>query len=209
MKSLMIVGASRGLGKSVAGFAREHLPNLERVVLISRKSEVSLDMSKDADQAKACQILTDLKPDLFIYAAGGGPHGPFREKEWKDHRWAYEVSFAAPIRLTHAWLQARDTNSIGRAVLVGSRIAEKSPDPLSASYAACKHGLLGFVSSVQDELKGNNRVWLFSPGYMDTDLLPQGASVRHDGSKLMSPDTAAQALLRWVKQEGPWHRVLN
>ena len=171
----------------------------------------SIDMSQAQGQQSLQSLIESEKFDLVIYAAGGGPHGSFSAKDFKDHRWSLEVGLVAPMALAWAWLRCRDQNKMGRFVIVGSRIAEESPDPQASSYAAGKHGLVGFVSSLQKELEQNqNKVWLFSPGYMDSEMLPLTAKIRHDGSKLMSTETAAQALLRWVKKnEGTWHRVLN
>ncbi len=227
-KKVMIVGASRGLGAAVSRFLVEHVKGIEKAIFISRKEDLlkrlhsslaekiplietrACDMSLIEDQNIVSRLILDEGPDLVIYCAGGGPHGDFASKEWKDHRWAIEVGMAAPLRLLHTWIQCRDKEKMGKFIIVGSRIAESSPDFKAASYAASKHGLLGFIESVQPETKDNqNKVWLFSPGYMDTDMIPATAPVRHDGSKIMGVETAAQALLRWINKDGPWHRVLN
>jgi len=226
-KKALIIGSSKGLGRSLALFLKTHLDSLEEVTLVARRQDVlktvekeidsnfevktvRCDLSQRVDQESLSLLIANEEYDLIIYSAGGGPHGEFRSKEWKDHNWALQVGLLAPMRLCRDWLKHRDESQLGKFIIVGSRIAEQAPDPLAASYAACKHGLVGFISSLQKELEGNqNKVWLFSPGYMDTEMLPKTASVRHDGSKLMSADTAAQALLRWVKKDGPWHRILN
>jgi short-subunit dehydrogenase len=206
-KKALIIGSGRGLGKSIVTFLPAHLGQDCELASIGRSQ---FDMSKIAEQDKLISEIESKNFDLIIYVAGGGPHGEFVKKAWNDHEWALQVGLLAPMKLSLAWLKKRDASALGRFVIVGSRIAESSPDPLAASYAASKHGIKGFVSSLQKELEGNrNRVWLFSPGYIDTDMLPASAPVRHNGSKILSSDTAAQALLRWVKKEdGPWHRVL-
>lgn len=227
-KSVAIIGSSRGLGKAIALFVKEHLAEAENLYLFSRKTNLlselekklnnqfkqiktfSADMSKAEDVSSVSQELARLNPDLVIYSAGGGPHGEFIKKEWKDHEWALRVGLVSPVELLHKWLNIRNPDQPGRFIIVGSRIAESDPDFKASSYAAAKHGLLGLISSIQPELQNNqNKAWLFSPGYIDTEMLPQTATVRHNGAKIMSVETAAQALLRWVKKDGPWHRVLN
>jgi short-subunit dehydrogenase len=233
----LIIGASRGLGRSVALYLSSQLGGVKNVTLASRKPDllektktdmtagrgaelverfsgsieiVKFDASRDSDVTNMAAMISEKSFDLVIYNSGGGPHGEFCQKEWKDHSWALNVNLATPMHLCHQWLKSRDSQKLGRFVIVGSRIAEQSPDPLAVSYAAGKHGLVGFVSSIQSELEANqNKVWLFSPGYMDSEMLPHTAHIRHDGSKLMSVDTAAQAMLRWLKKDGPWHRILN
>jgi len=232
-RKILIFGASRGLGRSIVEHLPLHVSAFQSLTLVSRKSELlekvrekslsqwqnispvieshCFDMSTLDGQEDAEALMTFLKPDLVVYCAGGGPYGEFSSKEWKDHHWALQVGLIAPARLSHAWLKTRlsgDEN--GRFIVVGSRIAENQPDYGATSYAAAKHGLLGLISSLQPELKqSKSKVWLFSPGYIDTEMLPPQAVVRHNGTKIMSVGTAAQALLRWVKMDGPWHRVLN
>jgi len=237
---VLIVGASRGLGRAVALYLGTHLEKIHAVHLMGRKMDAleatraamfqgdslgariglagtpvhvqSSDLSTPNGQDALCDLIEREGFDLVIFTAGGGPHGEYVEKDWKDHKWALEVNLISPLRAVHVWLRARHRSRLGRFVVVGSRIAEDGPDPLASTYAASKHGLVGFVSSIRDEDRENeNKVWLFSPGYMDTEMLPPTAKVRHDGvSKIMSVETAAQTLLRWVKnKEGAWRRVLN
>jgi len=211
-KRAIVFGASRGLGRAVVDHSRLHFDGLKEVVEVSRKSPINpLDLTKRDDQIKAGELIQSQGFDLVIYCSGGGPYGPFSSKEWKDHEWALQLNLIAPMFLIHKWLvNRRSSGNEGRFVVVGSRIAEQNPDPLASSYAAGKSGLYGFVSSLQEELKeSKNKVWLFSPGYMNTEMLPSTAKVRHDGSKLMSAEAAAQAMLRWLKKDGPWHRVVN
>jgi short-subunit dehydrogenase len=222
---VLILGASRGLGRSLATFAPELLPELSHLDLAARNennlaetkalvlkacsSAPVLEIKKiDLSRSEEVEHIGIQDFDLVIYAAGGGPYGEFSKFEWKDHLWALQLGLLSPMRLAHRWLQER--KAPGKFVIVGSRVAENAPDPGAASYAAAKHGLLGFVGSLQSELDlvEGKHVWLFSPGYMDTAMLPRGARVRHDGTRIIPADAAAQALLRWVKTDGPWHRVL-
>lgn len=210
-KKAMIFGGSGGLGGAILEYAPAHFKDLELHESSRRSKAHPLDLTKVDDQLKAAGLLQSQGFDLVIYCSGGGPFGDFTSKEWKDHHWALQLNLVAPALLIYHWLVSRkEAKSDGKFVVVGSRIAEQNPDPLASSYAAGKAGLYGLVSSLQTELQENkSKVWLFSPGYMDTKMLPLNAKVRHDGSKLMSPETAAQALLRWLKKDGPWHRVLN
>jgi short-subunit dehydrogenase len=159
-----------------------------------------------------------------IYCAGGGPYGPFGAKAWADHEWAWAVTFLFPARLLHT-LMAHAPSSSGNALsmpaatadlqllFVGSAIAEDKPDPLAASYAAAKHALKGLVGSVAAELEADRKgpkdktasadrgalqvqVKLFSPGYMDTDLLPKDAWPRRKSGLLQSPSEVAKDLVR-------------
>jgi short-subunit dehydrogenase len=230
-KRLLILGASRGLGRAVALHSPIHFENLKEICLVSRKVDqlgdvateiknttfkgrveiASLDLTTENHQIEACRMLRATEFDLVVYCAGGGPHGEFIKKDWKDHLWALQINQVAPARILHQWLKLRDQMpELAKFVVVGSRVAENKSDPLAASYSSGKSGLYGLINSLQPELENKPfKAWLFSPGYMDTEMLPSTAKVRHDGSKLMSADAAAQAMLRWIKKDEPWHRVLN
>ena len=103
--------------------------------------------------------------------AGGGPHGKFQSKEFKDHLWAYKLNLLFPAELIHWSLR---NLSLKQFVLVGSSVAESNADPLASSYSSAKHGLKGLVSSINAE-GCDFDLRLFSPPYMDTDLLPNNS----------------------------------
>ena len=62
--------------------------------------------------------------------------------------------------------------SLAQITFVGSQIAESKADPNAASYAAAKHGLKGLITTIQAEAAQKPNILLFSPGYMQTDMLP-------------------------------------
>ncbi len=221
-KRALVIGASRGLGKAISQLLPLECDQLSLLTLVSRKSSLvthsgisiesyNLDMSNVEDQIAVSMNIKDKKYDLLFYVAGGGPHGEYAKKEWKNHQWSLQVNLVAPMGAVHTWLNSREKSSKGKFILIGSHIAERAPDPLASSYAAGKHGLFGFVSSLQSELNGNsNKVWLASPTYLNTDLLPTSAKVRHDGTKILEVDSVAQRILSWVFDEnGTWHQVLD
>jgi short-subunit dehydrogenase len=149
------------------------------------------------------QKLLQERPERVFYLAGGGPHGNYAAKRWRDHQWALELNLLAPMRLAHQLLNRFPQNS-PQLILCGSAIAESNGDVNAASYAAAKHGLKGLFSSLYLE----NPEWdlrLFSPGYMDTELLPKSAPVRY--KKVWDPSEMARDLLEWAKIPGERHKV--
>ncbi len=186
---IAILGASRGLGWAVYQEILKQFPEIH-FLLVSRKisehqNQVSANtdlLAQDFSKVPISPIfLSELKsfnPTRIIYVAGGGPYGVFQEKKWTDHVWALNTTMLYPAELLHAILQYQfETNSLGWAKLaqitfVGSQIAESKADPMAASYAAAKHGLKGLISTVQSETLHEPNVLLFSPGYMQTDMLP-------------------------------------
>ena len=112
------------------------------------------------------------------------------------------VTYQFPARLLHALASLDHPPPV---VLIGSAIAESNADPGAASYAAAKHALKGLWSSLRFEYP-NWDLRLFSPGYLDTELLPAHSGPRQLG--VYQVNTVAKELLEWA--QGPdigGHRV--
>jgi short-subunit dehydrogenase len=213
MEKVAILGASRGLGAELAVRAVTYS---ESVFLMARKIDLlqsladgfksefpdrqvlvdSADFSKEAGRDFALNALREYAPTKIFYVAGGGPYGLFKDKDWKDHKWSFDVSFVFAAQTLHMALQELVPRGLNQFVYVGSAIAEGRPDPSASSYAASKHGLFGLVKSVQVEMPYFD-LRLFSPGYMDTDLLPMNAWPRQVGEPLIDPVIAAEELWSW------------
>jgi short-subunit dehydrogenase len=196
----ILLGASRGLGECFYRLASER--SSSELVRISRKSETSADFSKSENFSEICQQICSLQADRIFYFAGGGPFGNFHEKAWKDHEWALNVNFQFPAFLLHQLLQKPDR--LKQIVFVGSSIAEDKPDAKASMYSASKHALKGLITSIQSEMQvekteaNSMDLRLFSPGYMDTSLLPQHAWPRQRAGLVVSPDKVAEMLWAWI-----------
>lgn len=200
---IAILGASRGLGAGLVGTS----PSGVKLFLSSREvqlhethSTLTCDFSKPEEQSRLFAHLKDFDPHRIFYVAGGGPHGAFAQKDWKDHQWALEVSLLMPMRLVHFVLQ--NLNSFQQIVLVGSAIAEDKADPGAVSYSVAKHGLLGLWRNLSVELPDKD-LRLFSPGYMDTMMLPPNSAPRKSGVSLHSVQDVARALWDWSEHGDP------
>lgn len=200
---VVIFGSSRGLGRELAlhaaaagaeviGWSRkEELLKAMAIAEPRFRYEVA-DFSKPQDQERALGCLRDNRFQKVFLVAGGGPYGLYHERTIKDHLWAWETTFVFQAKALHllATLGRRE-----QTIVVGSSVAESEPDPKAASYCAAKHALKGLVLS----LRAENPDWdlrLFSPGYMDTDLLPKNAAVRNKG--VHNAARVAEDLWRWT-----------
>jgi short-subunit dehydrogenase len=191
-RKLAILGASRGLGAEISKMAHKYIP-AGQLMLSSRKSDLLRKLSRDADsvipadftmefdQKMVFSQLESFKPTDIIYVAGGGPYGEFAKKQVKDHLWAMELNLIFPLKLIHFIFSSSEiSKNIKNLIVVGSAIAESQPDALASSYAAAKHGLKGLVTSIQVE-SPHLPLKLYSPGYMDTEMLPKNAKPRSLG----------------------------
>lgn len=191
----ILLGASRGLGWATYLNLAKKYPEAEFLLVsrkISAKRSNSLINSRttllDYDFSSAelsedfLQHVQKFNPTAVIYLAGGGPFGVFQDKKWSDHQWALNVNFLTPAKLLHFILkQATQFPNLQQVVFVGSAIAESKPDPQAASYCAGKHALKGLITTVHAEQKSLVKVKMFSPGYMETDLLPLHSWPRQQG----------------------------
>lgn len=207
--NIVVLGATRGLGYEFVKCCAEKygqvkwmligrkVDRLDRIRTSLTDSEIlGADLSKTEDQDLVVEKIGQFSPDLLLYFAGGGPYGEFENKQWKDHMWAFQVSFLFPARLLHYCLKKW---IVGRFVAIGSQVAERKADPLASSYCASKHALMGLMESVVAENK-SWQIGLYSPSYMDTELLPKNALPRHQGVEILSPSEVAKDLMSWLEE---------
>lgn len=210
---IALLGASRGLGWEVVKLScAEHeslvvARKVESLKALSEQSEVrtfSCDLSHDSNWLGLVERLKVFKPQRIWYFAGGGPYGQFADKNWRDHQWAWHVSFLTPAFLLHQYLQQQFTHC-EQFICVGSAVAEDQPDPKAASYCAAKHALRGLLTTVIEEEKARD-IRLFSPGYMDTQMLPPNAHPRQSTQSVLGPKLVAEVFWSWaLSSDGAKH----
>lgn len=201
--NVAVIGASRGLGRSLASLLSEK-SEVSEILCVSRKpaseslesvKHFSCDLSKDVDDLVA--ELENFNPNKIFYVAGGGPYGKFESLKWSAHEWALNVTFLSAARLAH-WFMARKTQALDpQFVFVGSSIAESKADANASSYAAGKHALCGLFQSLQAEGPVHD-IRLFSPGYMNTEMLPVGSWPREQNQPLWEPEHVAAMIWEWA-----------
>ncbi len=206
-----LLGSSRGLGWSTYQALEKSYPQSQFLLssrkIAGRKNEISLattlvpqDFSKSPVNESFLNVLKTFHPTTLVYFAGGGPYGLFGEKKWSDHQWALHTTFLYPAELVHSiFSDLSSWPDLRQIVLIGSAIAEAQPDPLAASYAAAKHALKGLVTSMQKESISLPRLRLFSPGYMQTDLLPANSKPRQLGLS-ENPFDVAKKLIAFIEK---------
>lgn len=206
----VLMGASSGLGRAFLEIL-SHQETVE-ILSLSRRAQAgfqvearSFDFAKIENWGPILDEIEKFQPERIVYFAGGGPHGRYDQKKFSDHQWAFKVSFEFPAYLLHRILENanRSESSVKKICFIGSSIAESSADPLAASYAASKHALKGLIDSIKIELAespSSIEISLFSPGYMNTRMLPAGSWPRQNPELVKEPEEIATELYAFLNQ---------
>ncbi|MEZ0481671.1 SDR family NAD(P)-dependent oxidoreductase [Planococcus sp. SSTMD024] len=165
-KTIVITGASSGLGKEVARQLSKEGANL---VLAARRTgliealaselgpnaiAVTMDVSREADVAWLFEeALTSFgKIDVWINNAGVGVIGPFTEIPLEDLARMVEVNVKGTVNGSHFAL--RHFKEIGSGILINiGSVASDVAFPYFTGYSASKHAVLGFSSALNEEMK--------------------------------------------------------
>jgi 3-oxoacyl-[acyl-carrier protein] reductase len=211
VKSVLITGASRGIGRATAiACARRgaQLGLLGRVSAEQREATVwcansgaSRVISLHADASRpeeleraATEFVTAFgAPDALIHNAGIATRTSIENTtlaSWEEH---LRVNLTSTFVLTRALLPAMRARGTGRIVFVGSISSTLGTANLSA-YCASKWALLGFMKSLAAELSDSGLMTCaVLPGSVDTEMLSgSGFPAR------MTPEAVAQTLIHYA-----------
>lgn len=225
---VLITGGSSGIGLTAA---RQLGEAGARVALLARGEEglaeaaqqvphcagvVVADVShaEDAHRAvdEAAALLGGL--DAIVAGAGAGAYGPFAEMEPDDYLRTINITLLGMVNTAHAALTHLEATR-GTLVVIGS-VAGRTPVPWLASYAAAKHGVRGFVRSLDAELRAQRRpvsLALIAPGPVDTPFwrrarTPDGRLPPEIRGAYRPEDVAAE-ILRALASPGRLERTVG
>lgn len=163
-KTALVTGASRGLGALIAERLAAEGLNLILVARDAAKLEGtraaceaqgvrasvhSADITDPAVRAELVEAAGEV--DVLVNNAGVEVTIGYGAQTEADVRSQIELNLVAPLELVRLMLPKLKARP--RAAIVNvSSMSGKSPTPLNAVYAATKHGLNGFTSSLRIEL---------------------------------------------------------
>ncbi|OED33544.1 oxidoreductase [Planococcus maritimus] len=165
-QTIVITGASSGLGKEVA---RQLAMDGANLVLAARSTgliealacelgpnaiAVTMDVSREADVAWLFEeALTSFeKIDVWINNAGVGVIGPFTSIPLEDLTRMVEVNVKGTVNGSHFALRHFKEIGSGTLINIGS-VASDVSFPYFTGYSASKHAVLGFSSALNEEMK--------------------------------------------------------
>ncbi len=210
MKSAVLTGASRGIGRRTALLLAERgvelallgrpSPGHDRTVSEARALGVRVEgiacdlRSPQEIEAAARRVLEAYPaPDALINNAATIHRASVEDTSLEQLDEQLEVNLRAPFLLTRELLPAMRSAGKGRIVHVGS-ISSTLGTARSAAYNATKWGLVGFMKSLAEELSDSGLMTVaVLPGSVDTRML-QGS----DFTPRMSVEDVASTLVHYA-----------
>lgn len=180
-RTALVTGASRGVGRAVAGALAERGA---RLVVSSRGGRalsaaardlearsVAADLERPSEVERLAERVRDRlggAPDVLVNNAGVFGLAPAAETAPEEFERHLAVNVAAAFRLSRAFLPAMLDRGSGDLVHLGS-VAGREPFPGNVAYSASKYGLRGMHEVLRVELEGTGvRSLLLEPGPVDT-----------------------------------------
>lgn len=197
MKTILIIGGSRGIGEAIASRLLEN----HRVINLSRNTP---ELSHANLTHHTCDILTDALPpidflDGLVYCPGSINLKPFKRLSLEDFKNDFEINVLGAVRAIQFYTPVLSQSESGSVVLF-STVATSLGMPFHASVATAKSAVEGLTKSVAADLAPKIRVNAIAPTITDTDLaakllrnerMVENTIQRHPLKKFLNPDEVA------------------
>ena len=194
MQSIVITGASSGIGKATAKYFAEQgwkvaatMRNPEKETELTEIDNVSiyqLDVSDPASIANAAQqIISDFgKVDALLNNAGYGSYGILEATPEEKIRRQFDVNVVGLLLVTQAFLPNMRENGAGVIVNVSS-VGGKVTFPLGTLYHGSKWAVEGLSEALSYELATVGiKVKIVEPGGVKTNFSTTSFDLNIEGS---------------------------
>jgi len=191
-KTIVVTGASSGIGKGVARALAEEGASL---VLAARRTHLLRALAEEMGDAMA--VTTDVSDpravenlaqaalgrygriDAWINSAGVAAIGRFDEIPLDDHLRVIAINLGGTINGSHVALKQFRRVQSGTLVNVAAMLG-RTPAPYYGSFCASKYGVLGLCASLRQELRAHGehgiRICAVLPMATDTSFYDHAAN---------------------------------
>ncbi len=198
MKSVLIIGGSSGIGKSLVNILLE----TSKVSSISR---TSAEIIHPNFKEFSCDILHDELPkfeqiDALVYCPGSINLKPISRLKQEDFLNDFSINVLGAVKVIQEYLPILKQSKTP-TILMFSTVAVKIGMPFHASVAASKGAVEGLVKSLAAELAPLIRVNAIAPTLTDTNLaskllrndrLKEMSAERHPLKRYLQPEEVAE-----------------
>ena len=199
MKSILITGASTGIGKACAIAAAQlgftvyagHRKDSDGETLKQLHVNIKptkMDVQSDLDRKSVFDLITKEcgHLDCLFNNAGISASGSSEFQSLEKYRSQMEVNFISPVAMTQIFLPLLRKSPDPRILFTGSA-AGLLAKPMIASYSASKFALESFVDTLRIELAPwNIKVAIFEPGKIKTEIYKKSFEDAQKENELMS-----------------------
>jgi short-subunit dehydrogenase len=214
-KSVMITGASSGIGR---GLAREIAARGARVGLVARRQDLLDEIVEEIKtrNGQAIAVTADVREpqsmreaadriraelgaiDMMIANAGIGTTGHATELQPEQVAEVININVLGAVNSVAAVLPEMVERKSGRLVAIAS-LASYRGLPKSAAYCASKAALASYFESLRIDLRGSGvEVTIIYPGFIKTDLTAGRAAKM---PYLMELDYGVKKIVRAIEKE--------
>lgn len=225
-RTALVTGASRGLGRSIAGALGEAGASLG---LVARSADdlrraaaelgekhgvpaaaIPADLTeRGALESAARRARSELGPvDVLVNNAGVMDARPYHLRAPDDIEHGVRLNLLAPLLLTRLLLPGMVERGRGHVVNVSS-LAGKAGPPFEEVYGATKAGLIGFTQSLRREYHGSGvSASVVCPGYvtgagMYADAAEETGARAPRRAGRATPGAVAAAVIRAIRRDQP------
>lgn len=195
MKTILIVGGSKGIGKALVDVLKE----THKIINIS-KNEIE---AHENITHYSLDVLNDELPDLetingLVYCPGSINLKPIGRLKLDDFREDFEINVVAAVKIIQKYINPLKNNN--GSVVLFSTVATKMGMPFHASVSASKSAVEGVVKSLAAEFATKIRFNCIAPTVTDTTLAErllrndkqrEGMKQRHPLQKILEPTEVA------------------
>lgn len=157
-RTVVVVGASRGLGRGIArAFAEADAQVVavarnaaELAELASASANITTEVADAAEEAVPESLLDKYEPEVLVVVAGASPViSALQDQTWET----FSVNWHADVKIAFGWLRAmlRKPLPPGSRVVVVSSGAAMNGSPASGGYAGAKATQRFLASYAQEE----------------------------------------------------------
>lgn len=225
MRTVVVVGASSGIGRATAHqlasrgdqlvLAARSVDALEetRQECVARGASGVLVVPVDVGDREQVTRLFDEsvarfdRVDVVVHAAAVLAYGRFEDVPPDVFDKILQTNLVGTANVARSTLKVFDAQQGGSLVVVGSVLA-KMVAPYLSSYSTGKWGVQGLVRTLQVEARAKPgvQISLVSPGGVDTPIYDQAGSYTghpgHPPPPVVSPERVARAVVSAVDKPG-------